>query len=441
MNSKCYTFYSYKGGSGRTTTLLNTTKHLAEILNASKEHPILLVDADLESAGLTYFFGCEKKFSTRFNSTLNAEDFINSAPKLLKTIRSDNTFGISKERLVSCEAIATRIGTLHKNIDTETLLSGVYIRETTSQILERIVRAKEFVNERNKTAQTDEDMKTDDDYLNETYDFRDLFDEIEIIEQTDDIFDKESAKRAAIENFLPTDGMVDVSDYFGRHVGSVKFIGVDVAFKGVHVSLTNEQALNNKSCIAFECGKKGFSTVIFDCGAGVQSTAHILNHVSDVIVYCMRPTFQFASGTINQLNVYYECLSKIANRINAKALDNGEEACKKPVILLPTAVPYSNEGTENLQKDSFKRIENIANIFSKLIDDTFCSYETSLKEVSLFKWREHILGTRLVGSSNIFEGDCAKTIEPYENYNTMPDDAKFAYKTYRLLAERLCFNS
>ena len=47
----CYTFYSYKGGSGRTTTLLNTTKHLIDKMGASPQKPILLVDSDLESAG------------------------------------------------------------------------------------------------------------------------------------------------------------------------------------------------------------------------------------------------------------------------------------------------------------------------------------------------------------------------------------------------------
>ena len=67
----CYTFYSYKGGSGRTTTLLNTTKHLIDELGANAEKPILLVDADLESAGLTYFFNAQEKFTDLFPKSIH----------------------------------------------------------------------------------------------------------------------------------------------------------------------------------------------------------------------------------------------------------------------------------------------------------------------------------------------------------------------------------
>ena len=47
--TKCYTFYSYKGGSGRSTTAVNTVGHLIDVLGADSSHPILIVDADLES--------------------------------------------------------------------------------------------------------------------------------------------------------------------------------------------------------------------------------------------------------------------------------------------------------------------------------------------------------------------------------------------------------
>lgn len=46
-------FFSYKGGSGRTTTLYNTLPFLAEKLNASAEHPIVIFDMDYRSAGIT----------------------------------------------------------------------------------------------------------------------------------------------------------------------------------------------------------------------------------------------------------------------------------------------------------------------------------------------------------------------------------------------------
>ena len=96
MKTKCFSFYSYKGGSGRTTTLVNVTKHLAQKLDASKNAPILLVDADLESAGLTYFFNCETKFSGKFNCTLHAEQFLNHPKDVVNGITGDNTFNISR---------------------------------------------------------------------------------------------------------------------------------------------------------------------------------------------------------------------------------------------------------------------------------------------------------------------------------------------------------
>lgn len=48
------TFFSYKGGAGRSTTCLNTMPFLAEECGASAQRPILLMDTDIESAGLTY---------------------------------------------------------------------------------------------------------------------------------------------------------------------------------------------------------------------------------------------------------------------------------------------------------------------------------------------------------------------------------------------------
>ncbi len=47
-------YFSYKGGSGRSSLIYNTIPFLVEKLNASKEHPIILVDLDADSAGLSY---------------------------------------------------------------------------------------------------------------------------------------------------------------------------------------------------------------------------------------------------------------------------------------------------------------------------------------------------------------------------------------------------
>ena len=439
MNAKCYTFYSYKGGSGRTTTLVNTTKHLAEILNASKEHPILLVDADLESAGLTYFFNCEKRFTARFPYTIHAESFLKTPRAVLTGVRGDSTFGVSRERMFSVEPLVERIARFYPSMPSESiqaLFAGVSLRETTFQIMDRIVQAME----RAETAtQQNIPVEPDDKYFCQAYELYSLFLKLEEIDCSQP--DAADRKRATIEEFLPADGMVDVSKYFGLEEGAVKFIGVDVAFNGVHTELDNERATNNKSHIVKECGKKGFSTVIFDCGAGVQSTAHVLNHVSDVIVYCMRPTYQFAFGTLIQLTNYQDSLAKIAARNSEKAIDEGKEGNKKSVILLPTAVPMETEETKHLQKDSFDRIKRIADMFDSFVDSTFCSYETALKEVSLFKWREYVLGTKPVNVDKPDE-EMYEALAPYYEYGRqMPADAQAAYNTYKLLAERMHHNS
>lgn len=425
MNAKCYTFYSYKGGSGRTTTLLNTTKHLAEILNASKEHPILLVDADLESAGLTYFFGCENKFTDRSHLTIHSEAFLNKATAILEGVKGDNMFGAFIDRMFSCDDIATRLLPFSSSINAEDVLSGVIIRETTKQIFKRVVDAAERV----KFAAKGDSVSADDVFFSKQYDMQTLLNRLSRTKDLDE-------KRKIIEDFLPTDTFVDVSKFFGCPEGSIKFIGVDVHFNGVHLNVDNKKALQNKAKISKVCGENGFSTVIFDCGAGVQSTAHVLNQVSDTIVYCMRPTYQFVQGTWTQLSNYQTGLIGINDRKNEKAKDRGERTDKKTVIILPTAVPYKNGDTDQLQNDSFSKIEKIADIYSRFIDDTFCTYEKSLKEVGLFKWREHILGTLPSSDDTAFDD-----MKPYASYSDMPEDAKAAYDTYRLLAERLCYNS
>lgn len=53
--------FSYKGGAGRSTLALNVVPFLAEMLGATKEHPLVLVDMDIDSCGLTYLFNLDKE--------------------------------------------------------------------------------------------------------------------------------------------------------------------------------------------------------------------------------------------------------------------------------------------------------------------------------------------------------------------------------------------
>ena len=62
--AKKITFHSYKGGSGRSSTTFNTIPYLVEILGADENNPVLLLDTDIDSAGLTYLLGQADYFLT-----------------------------------------------------------------------------------------------------------------------------------------------------------------------------------------------------------------------------------------------------------------------------------------------------------------------------------------------------------------------------------------
>lgn len=53
--------FSYKGGAGRSTLAINVVPYLAEMLGASEKHPLVLVDMDIDSCGLTYLFNLDKQ--------------------------------------------------------------------------------------------------------------------------------------------------------------------------------------------------------------------------------------------------------------------------------------------------------------------------------------------------------------------------------------------
>ena len=65
--AKAITFHSYKGGAGRSSTAFNTIPYLADALQADQEHPILLLDFDIDSAGMTYLLGQQDYFSAEVN--------------------------------------------------------------------------------------------------------------------------------------------------------------------------------------------------------------------------------------------------------------------------------------------------------------------------------------------------------------------------------------
>lgn len=61
MKVKVISFNSYKGGACRTTTCYNTLPYLAKELGATARQPIIVVDCDLDSMGLTNIFNANIK--------------------------------------------------------------------------------------------------------------------------------------------------------------------------------------------------------------------------------------------------------------------------------------------------------------------------------------------------------------------------------------------
>lgn len=61
-------FFSYKGGAGRTSMLYNTVSYLVKELEATPENPIVLIDLDIDSKGLSYLLTDDIDLSEKLNS-------------------------------------------------------------------------------------------------------------------------------------------------------------------------------------------------------------------------------------------------------------------------------------------------------------------------------------------------------------------------------------
>lgn len=61
------TYYSYKGGSCRSVTAFNVLPFLVKALGATPAEPILVIDMDLDSAGITALFGEEQHFQSGYD--------------------------------------------------------------------------------------------------------------------------------------------------------------------------------------------------------------------------------------------------------------------------------------------------------------------------------------------------------------------------------------
>lgn len=76
-NMKKISFFSYKGGAGRTSTAFNTLPYLVRELHPTKEHPILIVDLDIDSAGMTFLIKELLNGKNRDVESYSVQDAIN----------------------------------------------------------------------------------------------------------------------------------------------------------------------------------------------------------------------------------------------------------------------------------------------------------------------------------------------------------------------------
>ncbi len=418
-----YTFYSYKGGSGRTTTLLNTTKHLIDEMGASPQKPILLVDSDLESAGLTYFFNLQDKFTDLFLKSIHACKIINSGEFLS---RNENVFGEDDGDVRDLKSLVKCLAQHFTKIDLNSVLGDVELPVTQFRIFQKIVDQWSSYMENSAS------VKGQDRAIAEKYNtqFSSLIKNLNGIE-TDEKLSREQKteqKVKAIKAFLPASNFIDVSHFFGKEEGTVKFLGVDVEYQGKQ--LVENSSIEAMMQLTDECEKRGYCAILYDSGAGGQTSANALHKISDVIVCCMRPSQQFINGTRTQLRNNEKNLKEI------KSFKDGES--KKVVIMLPTAVPSESAETIELQNASFSQIAKLAKDYENLVDNYFCSPENSVHEVSLFKWREQILGVK---DAHDLDASVRVISDLYASYETMPKDAQEAFNVYLQVAKRLIENT
>lgn len=427
--AKCITFYSYKGGSGRSTTLVNTAKHLIDELNISPDNPMLVVDADLESAGLTFFFNLENKFTSKFQQSINTASLIFQNGKYFKDNTADNAFGAAGTMMrypLNDMLIEKMQKAARKAYDVAKLFAGVRVNSNEKQILEAMTEACINVN-------TDSSSENDKDHeIFMSYNIGTLFFKLSLIQNDKNVpeSEKTALKEKEITNALPAQEFVDISSYFDAPAGSVKFLGADI--KSTDIVPHGSDLPSNIKKLLFQCTLHGYSTVLFDSGAGTQSTPYSLHKVSDVLVYCMRASRQFARGTYNQLLNSNTELKRLLDDQGKTGTD------RKTVIVLPTAVAAPNKSTSKLCDESFDSIQKMATAFRDIVDPTFCTKDTALPEVELFKWQEIILGTSLYNQCDLNK---IPELSSYTKESTMPDDAKKAYNTYKALAKRIVYNT
>lgn len=428
---RCYSFYSYKGGSGRTTTMLNTVKHLVRELGANPKRPILLVDADLESAGLTYYFQCERRFDREFSSTrvmkVFEEVFKGSEIPYILNRAEEEYLKFNTPMIGFNKAEELDKYDVHK--DFSKVLGEVYLSERQASFLMDIL--SESIKQ-----QCDKDyvMK----YRGSKGNIWVLKDALQKIDSEDIPQEEKDAKKTSlVDDFLPCRRFLDVTEYFTTvddggtgdlEPNTILFLGTDVSSEERVPRIDAQKNINNLLDLL---DSNGYSAVIFDSGSGTQASAIALHSTSDVIVYCLRPTIQFVRATRDNIISLYDTLMVQRSML-------GKPKTKSSIIMFPNAVPLNEGRSKLLGNESFSVIQTFVEHYDELIDGEFCYEDKCLHEVPLFKWREKILGCKEMHAR---EGTDLYDIMDAYSHTELPDDVKDAVKVYSNLAKSLVNNS
>jgi MinD-like ATPase involved in chromosome partitioning or flagellar assembly len=113
-------FYSYKGGAGRSTTLWNTIERLVDLMPPTAQNPFVIVDTDIESAGSTFLYKADEDF-------FRDEEYLSVQTRMIcgsDTNYTDPSDAVKKSFFKSMRPIGTFFG-LPKSEENAVLFIGV----------------------------------------------------------------------------------------------------------------------------------------------------------------------------------------------------------------------------------------------------------------------------------------------------------------------------
>ena len=364
---KLISFYSFKGGAGRTVCTANLVPLLGRLLGASKKTPMLVIDMDLDSAGLTHILEMHSKFdqsewvSTNLIIKGGAEIYL-SNKKYERIFFNRDYYAPSepsnrRELIGNIKDILTNWGVPANVIG---LLDDLNFRKSILEGFHNLITSENAEVHRKR-----------------------IINELSFVESETKLLKK-------LDDFLPAYGMVDISDKFGEFEdGSIRFVGLK---QGTSDKILSGDAQSKLAELRWKCENENFCAIVIDSASGSQAIANAIHRIDDsTIVYCMRLTKQFRDGTRLRL---LDFIKKGKNESNSIGHSN--------IVLLPVAVPSIEYAeTSNLSKlksFAYQDIKRISEIVNKEAADKNSNVRvhddfvmSGIPEVESFKWNEDIL--------------------------------------------------